>query len=120
MDPALQAALVAAGVTIVGIFVRDYALAHIAERRERQHTELAVYRSYANPLAEATSSLFWRLNEIFDDARASTTSPSRRPTTSDTSSSAPTTASRASSVGYAPCDASSSSCPCRNRSRSNH
>ena len=81
-----QAALIAAcavlcsGVlgflgVVVGVVLRDFwaapRLETRRETRERRRAAFAVYTSYADPLAAAAASVFWRLNEAFyEPARA--------------------------------------------------
>jgi len=61
----LQAAVIGAAVTLVGILVRDIVLKWLERHRESKRNALRVFRRYADPLASAASSLLWRFNEIF-------------------------------------------------------
>jgi len=66
LDPTTKAALIAATVTLLGIFLRDLLFALLKERRERKETALSIYRTYADPLISSATSLLWRLNEVFN------------------------------------------------------
>ena len=70
MDPRIQAALIAAAVTVVGVLLRDLVSATLSHRREQRRSELALFQSYARPIAEASTSLFWRLDEILTSPRS--------------------------------------------------
>lgn len=61
----VQAAVIAAAVTLVGILARDVVFRFLQESRETRKSELEIFRRYADPLASAASSVLWRLNEIF-------------------------------------------------------
>lgn len=66
MDVKIQAALIASLVTISGIYIKDYFLPGRKEAREERKQKLDVYKRYAEPLAKSAESLFWRLNEVFN------------------------------------------------------
>jgi hypothetical protein len=68
----VQAALVGALASIIVGFLRDFASKWWSERREAKRSARDIYRRYAEPLASAVSSLFWRLKEAFgSDGRGS-------------------------------------------------
>lgn len=61
----VQAAIIAALVTIIGIFLRDLIFKFILERRISRKNAIEIYRRYSDPLIHSTSSLLWRFREIF-------------------------------------------------------
>ena len=65
LSPQLQTGIVAGAVTLIGILLKDLIITNWKERRSSRQSTLSVYRSYADPLASAASTLFWRLREIF-------------------------------------------------------
>lgn len=65
LDVRLQAAIIAGVVALIGILLKDLVIARWQERRSARQTTVSVYRSYADPLASAATSLLWRLHEIF-------------------------------------------------------
>jgi len=65
LNPNLQAALVAATVTLFGIFLKDFLLTLWNERRRDEKDSLAIFQKYADPLSSAATSLLWRLKEVF-------------------------------------------------------
>ena len=65
-DGKVQAALVAALVTLSVALLGEMFL-RLRERRVRRESATAVYRKYADPLAAASTALFYRLHEIFDE-----------------------------------------------------
>jgi hypothetical protein len=71
MDPAVQAALIAAAVTVAGFLLRDLIFKRLESRREAKHSARRVYRSYSDPLTAAAVSLYWRLDEIVGGTRTS-------------------------------------------------
>ncbi|MDQ3833145.1 MAG: hypothetical protein M3315_05830 [Actinomycetota bacterium] len=80
----LQAALIGAVAALVVVLLRDVGsrllfdvLARFffewrGERSERRKAALAVYSTYADPLASAATSLFWRLREVFYEPHRAT------------------------------------------------
>jgi len=69
---ALIAALVGAIANIFTGLVRDFGAKAWFDRRDVQRSSDEVFRRYAEPLASATTSLYWRLKEILArDGRAS-------------------------------------------------
>jgi len=78
--PAHQAALLGACIAaVVGAItniltglIRDFAAKAWSDQRAGQRAADEIFRSYAEPLGSATTSLYWRLKEIFGrDGRAS-------------------------------------------------
>ena len=69
----VAAALIGAGSNIICGIVRDR-----SSRRQDKRKAFQVYRSYANPIALAASSLFWRLHELVVDERNDFLIASRR------------------------------------------
>lgn len=65
LSPQLQTGIVAGAVTLIGILLKDLIITNWKERRSSRESTLSVYRSYADPLASAASTLLWRLREIF-------------------------------------------------------
>ena len=65
LNESVQAALVGAAASLLVLAVRDVAVKFWELRVERRRTALAVYKQYADPLANSASSLMWRLHEIF-------------------------------------------------------
>ena len=67
----VQSALVGAISALVLVSLREFLgplfLDALREKRERKKAALAVYGAYADPLAHAMDSLFWRLREIFHE-----------------------------------------------------
>ena len=66
----IQSALIGAISALVIVFLRalfGLILDTRRERRERRKSALTVYGAYADPLAHAMDSLFWRLREIFHE-----------------------------------------------------
>lgn len=61
----IQAALIGTTTTIVVLFLREMVFQIWHEKREARKNTLTIYRKYADPLASASVSLLWRLNEIF-------------------------------------------------------
>lgn len=64
LDVPIQAALIAAFVTIFSMILKDVLFKRIEERRAERRQALDIYRNYADPLAYAATSLFWRVREI--------------------------------------------------------
>lgn len=72
LDVPIQAALIAAFVTIFSILLKDMLFKKMEEGQEKRRYALDVYRNYADPLAYAATSLFWRMREILtQDGRGS-------------------------------------------------
>lgn len=65
MPVELQAALIGAGVALIGFLLRDFLLKLWQERREGHQSTMAVFQRYGEPLAAAAASLLWRLHEVF-------------------------------------------------------
>lgn len=65
LSPTTKAALIGATVTLLGYFIRDFAIALWHERKKSEKDLLAVFQRYADPLSSAATSLLWRLKEIF-------------------------------------------------------
>ena len=61
----IQAAFIAAIVTLVGILLRDVVLKLVQEKRLQEKSTFDIYLRYSDPLASSASSFLWRLNEIF-------------------------------------------------------
>jgi len=61
----VQAALIGAVSTLVVLFFRDLIFKIFQESREKKRTAANVYRKYSDPLAAASTSLIWCLDEIF-------------------------------------------------------
>ena len=61
----LQAAIIGAITSIIVVILRDFAAKLWSDRRETQKSAEDVYCRYAEPLGSATTSLMWRLREIF-------------------------------------------------------
>lgn len=64
LDVQIQTGLIAAVATLIGIALKDFVLQKVEERNKAKRLALDVYRNYADPIASAASSLFWRLREI--------------------------------------------------------
>lgn len=64
MDSTVKAALIAATVTLLGFFIRDYLIVIIREKKSTRQKKSEIYGRYAEPIARSTESLFWRLDEI--------------------------------------------------------
>ena len=60
----LLTGLVAGLFTISGIILKDVVVKKRSEKRAAERNTLALYRDYANPLANSAQNLFWRLYEI--------------------------------------------------------
>ncbi|MGB8501584.1 hypothetical protein, partial [Mycobacterium sp.] len=65
-DGRVQAAVVVALVTLSVALLGEMFL-RLRERRVRRESATTVYRKYADPLAAASTALFYRLREIFDE-----------------------------------------------------
>ncbi len=65
LDVKIQAALIASIVTLLGIFIKDYALTFFFSRRKEILKQKDIFKKYAEPLAKSLESFFWRLNEIY-------------------------------------------------------
>lgn len=65
LSPNVQAALIGAFVTLIGILIKDLLIAYLQERKKSEKDSQAVFRKYADPLSSAATSLLWRLNEVF-------------------------------------------------------
>lgn len=73
LSPTSQAALTGAVIgglsgaaaTVISGVLRDFVAKSWTDRREDERTSDEIYRRYAEPLAAATTSLLWRLKEIF-------------------------------------------------------
>lgn len=63
LDPNVQAALIAAFVTFLGILLKEGGIYFWKELRSERKDALSIYRNYADPIASAAESLFWRLHE---------------------------------------------------------
>jgi hypothetical protein len=63
LDAKIQTALIAAFVTLIGIILKDLVIGLWKDRRRDRKDALSIYRNYADPIASAASSLFWRLRE---------------------------------------------------------
>ena len=63
-DEKIQIGLIGVVSTLATIILKDFILARIIELRREQREALDVYRSYADPIAEAATNLFWRLREV--------------------------------------------------------
>lgn len=61
----VQAALIGATVTLLGILVRDLVFRLWHERWQRRKSQFEIFRRYADPLISSASSLLWRLYEFF-------------------------------------------------------
>ena len=66
LSPNTQAAIIASLTTLLVLLLRDVLLSSWRSKREEKKESLKIYRRYAEPLASATTSLLWRLNEIFN------------------------------------------------------
>lgn len=60
----IQIGLISALITLLGILLKDFILRGWVEYRANRRLAIEVYRNYADPIAAAASSLFWRLREI--------------------------------------------------------
>src|ERR1700677_3519275 len=60
----IQAALIAAGVSLLVVVLSEVFLRVRTRKAERQ-TVRETYRRYADPLALSSTELFWRLREVF-------------------------------------------------------
>ena len=65
LNPTLQAAIIASGVTFFGIVLKDVVIKLLIDIKKRKETSLEIFRKYSDPLLSASTSLLWRLNEIF-------------------------------------------------------
>ncbi len=65
-DVRIQAAIIAAGVTLLGIFLRDFFFSLLKDRRESRKNTFVIYQNYADPLLSTATKLLWRFNEIFN------------------------------------------------------
>lgn len=65
-DGRVQAAVVVALVTL-SVALLGEMFVRVRERRVRRESATTVYRKYADPLAAASTALFYRLREIFDE-----------------------------------------------------
>ncbi len=63
LDPKIQTALIAAFATLTGVVLKDVVVSLWKEQRRERKDALSIYRNYADPIASAASSLFWRLRE---------------------------------------------------------
>jgi len=66
MSDPIIAALIGAGVALIGILLRDIGLKVWEQRRATRESAEDVFRRYADPLVSAAASLLWRLNEILN------------------------------------------------------
>src|ERR1051326_6566722 len=56
ISPNIQAALIGALVTLLGILIKDLLIAHLQERKKSEKDLQAVFRKYADPLSSAATS----------------------------------------------------------------
>lgn len=68
LDVKLQVAFIGVGSALLTIIIKDIALHLWMESRTFRQSAMQVYRNYADPLASASESLFWRLRETLTDA----------------------------------------------------
>src|SRR5262245_10045374 len=61
----LQAALIAAAVSLLTVVLSE-AFLRMCTRRAAKQTIRETYQKYADPLAFSSTDLFWRLREAFD------------------------------------------------------
>lgn len=61
----IEVAIIASITTLLVAFLKDYILKKIMQKGEQKETAKEIYRKYADPLSSATTSLLWRLHEIF-------------------------------------------------------
>ncbi len=67
----IQAALIGAFVAIATVFIKDIFFTLWIDSKKNKRDELSIFRQYADPLANATMSLLWRLNEILSQKHKS-------------------------------------------------
>ncbi|MBT4711252.1 MAG: hypothetical protein HOB82_06965 [Alphaproteobacteria bacterium] len=60
----VQTGLIAAVATLVAILLKDLVVDRWTEHRADRRLAIEIYRNYADPIAAAASSLFWRLREV--------------------------------------------------------
>ncbi len=65
LTPNAQAAIIAACVTLLGIFLKDFFGSYLQDRKSKKESSISIFRKYADPLAFSATNLFWRLNEVF-------------------------------------------------------
>lgn len=66
LDTNIQAAIIASIVTFIGIILKDFVIQLIFKRKEEKKLEKDIFKKYAEPLAKATETLFWRLHETIN------------------------------------------------------
>ena len=71
MDEKLMAALAGAGATLLAVLLKDIVVPIVVSFRAAKKEELDAIEKYAEPLAVAAYSLFFRLHEILESKRAS-------------------------------------------------
>ncbi|WP_125184497.1 hypothetical protein [Hyphobacterium indicum] len=67
----IQTAFITALTALVLFVLKDIILSGFKNWRSDRKTAAEIYRIYASPIAVASVSLFWRLNEIFDQSSRS-------------------------------------------------
>ncbi len=66
-----QPAIIGAVVAILVMLIKDLIIKLWFDRQKLKKDELIIFRQYADPLSNATMSLLWRLNEIFEQKHKS-------------------------------------------------
>lgn len=67
-DGKILAAVIGASAAIIGVLIRDVLIRYVEYRRDQNLSALKVFRKYADPLVNATTSLLWRMDEILNKA----------------------------------------------------
>lgn len=71
MSDTTQSAIIGAIVAILVMLTKDLVIKLWFDNRKSKKDELIIFRQYADPLSNATMSLLWRLNEIFEQKHKS-------------------------------------------------
>jgi len=65
MTPEQEIALYTSLATVLLIFIKDIIINKVTERNRKKDSILKLYKAYADPILNATQSLFWRMYELF-------------------------------------------------------
>lgn len=69
MDIRIQAVIISSILTAILFFLKEYLFPRLTKSREKEEKSDQEFKVHAEPLFRASSSLFWRLNEILYDRR---------------------------------------------------